>query len=352
MIQNLFLRNFQSHKSTNLHFDPGVNVIVGASDSGKTSILRALRWLIWNRPSGDSFRSSWGEETSVEATMLGGSRDGWKLTRKKDTNLNEYHKHHVTSTGSHRVYKAFGADVPEEIREILNIGEINLQQQLDSPFLLTSSPGDVAAHFNRIAKLDKIDIGTSNVNKEIRAIQSDIKHQEAELEGHKTDLENYSHLEKFEAKVEVLEFLQKEYVKTLFNEDKLTELKDTIDDLNQQIAVQQEMLGLEENVNSLLDLLEGQHTLTDLIDNIIDIETDLEESNNLLRNEQDVIDILDLIYKRDGLEDGPRATLLALMRDVDGTTQLVEDVEYLGEKLQTQFDKEFPERCPLCDKPK
>jgi len=56
MIKYLQIQNFQSHKDSLLEFDPGVNVIVGSSDSGKTAVIRALRWLVWNRPSGDAFR--------------------------------------------------------------------------------------------------------------------------------------------------------------------------------------------------------------------------------------------------------------------------------------------------------
>ena len=65
MIQSLALKNFQSHKDTLIKFDPGVNVIVGSTDSGKSAIIRALRWLVWNRPIGDKMRSNWGGETEV-----------------------------------------------------------------------------------------------------------------------------------------------------------------------------------------------------------------------------------------------------------------------------------------------
>ena len=61
MIKEIDIVNFQSHKSTHLDLVPGVNVIVGASDSGKSAIIRALRWLIWNRPVGDAFISHWAD---------------------------------------------------------------------------------------------------------------------------------------------------------------------------------------------------------------------------------------------------------------------------------------------------
>ena len=55
MIKSIDIENFQSHKKTRIDFDPGVNVIIGRSDSGKTSILRALNWVINNKPSGEAF---------------------------------------------------------------------------------------------------------------------------------------------------------------------------------------------------------------------------------------------------------------------------------------------------------
>jgi len=69
MIKQLTIKNFQSHKKTKLEFSDGVNIIIGQSDSGKTAIIRALNWVVNNKPSGDSFRSHWGGDTNVEITM-------------------------------------------------------------------------------------------------------------------------------------------------------------------------------------------------------------------------------------------------------------------------------------------
>ena len=53
-IKKLDLINFQSHKFTSLELADGLNVIVGPSDNGKTSILRAIRWVLFNEPQGMS----------------------------------------------------------------------------------------------------------------------------------------------------------------------------------------------------------------------------------------------------------------------------------------------------------
>ena len=79
MIKNLHIKNFQSHEDTFLEFHPSVNIIIGSSDSVKTAIIRALRKVVWNRPSGDSLRSHWGGESRIEL-----SGEDWKIIWSKD----------------------------------------------------------------------------------------------------------------------------------------------------------------------------------------------------------------------------------------------------------------------------
>ena len=51
----LHLINFQSHLNTVIELHPGLNILVGESDQGKTAIIRALRWLFYNEPRGTGF---------------------------------------------------------------------------------------------------------------------------------------------------------------------------------------------------------------------------------------------------------------------------------------------------------
>src|SRR4030042_795222 len=197
MIHSLHLTNFQSHKDTHLEFHPGVNVIVGTSDSGKSAVIRALRWLVWNRPVGDEFRSSWGGDTSVDVELNSG-----QVTRIRTKVFNGYR------LGADEVFEATKTDVPQEVQQTLNLGDINLQQQLDSPFLLSQSPGAVAEHFNHVAHLDQIDTGLRNVQGWIRQLEQDAKSNEQRIKGLEEELKGFEHLEKFEAEVEVLKGLK------------------------------------------------------------------------------------------------------------------------------------------------
>lgn len=153
MIQSLQLSNFQSHASTTLAIHPGINAIVGQSDCGKTSLLRALRWLRDNRPSGDEFMSHWcwnGDKLIGRGEVTLVLDDGSTVTRARDAKFNGY------LVGDQKL-AAVRMDVPVQVSEILNMSEVNDQGQLDPPFLLTDSPAEVARFFNRVLKLEEVD---------------------------------------------------------------------------------------------------------------------------------------------------------------------------------------------------
>lgn len=174
MIRTISIHNFQSHKHTRLNLSPGVNVIVGSSDQGKSAVLRALGWVVNNRPSGDAFRSDWGGDTVVEIEAENSS-----IVRKKTDKTNEYQLSIGGKSVNDTVFKAFGQDVPNEISTALNFASINSQSQLDSPFLLSSdwTPGRVAEYLNEAAGLGVIDHAMDAINSRARRIADDLKRE-------------------------------------------------------------------------------------------------------------------------------------------------------------------------------
>ena len=53
IFKKLILKNVQRHKDLTVHFTPGLNVIRGANQRGKSTIIRSLFWLFTNRPLGN-----------------------------------------------------------------------------------------------------------------------------------------------------------------------------------------------------------------------------------------------------------------------------------------------------------
>ncbi len=174
MITHLHIENFQSHRDTQIDLGPGTNVIVGMSDSGKTAIVRALRWVVFNRPSGTSFRSRWGGDTRVTITLY----SGVIVSRVRTSTKNHYELRRGRRL---EVLEAVGKDVPEPVAEALNLPELCWQWQLDPPFMLSESSSDVARILNEVVNLGDIDLSLQNINRTIRSTQTDLEHANGRL---------------------------------------------------------------------------------------------------------------------------------------------------------------------------
>lgn len=187
MINKLELRNFQSHDFSTLEFNDGVNVIIGPSDSGKTAIFRAFRWLMYNRPLGDSYRSHWGGDTQVKITLKNGTViDRWRTDEAHGYKMNG------------ELYTGLRSEVPEEIQNALQMTSINFQQQFDRPFLIDESPGNVAAHFNAISHLESIDKALRNLNRGERACRNLINQGKEQIRETEKELEKYKILDEID----------------------------------------------------------------------------------------------------------------------------------------------------------
>jgi exonuclease SbcC len=297
MLKQLNLTNFQSHKSSTLEFSEGVNVIIGSSDSGKTALIRALRKLFFNRPLGDNFVSHWGGKMEIELFT-----DDAHIVYSKDKE-SEY-----VLGDTH--FKAFSTDVPKEITDALNIGVENIQSQLDSPFLLSMTPGDIASHWNSIANISKIDTGNQKVNSAIRELAADIKYKEAQEEKLNIDLSTYSHISIFESEVQELEELDKELVNLTSDKDRLNNTTANLRLLNIKIEQHQKTLELEKPLNIVLNLIEERAKkdieevkLDRLVNHIQRIQVEIDEQKELLKSEKLVTELLQLYSDKKMAED-------------------------------------------------
>ncbi len=190
MIKSITLNNFQSHKDTTVNFCDGINAIVGLSDSGKTSILRAIDWVVNNNPSGEEFISSWSKETSVSILL----NSGVIVKRGRSPNDNYY-------MIDKQIFRAFGVYVPEEVKNVMNMEPINIEKQLDAPFLLGSSPGEVAQILNQIVDLGGIDHAISNIRKEKIRVDQAYRTESTRWEEKVDELRQYDYLDAMERDV-------------------------------------------------------------------------------------------------------------------------------------------------------
>lgn len=249
MISSATILNLLSHKKTSIAFSKGFNVIVGPTDSGKSAIIKAIKWLILNRPLGDGLRSSWGGDTSVEVVV-----DGKQVKRLKTDTANSYFVDELR-------FNAVKGDVPIEVIKALNLTELNLQTQFDSHFLLSSSSGEVAQYFNRVAHLDKIDLGLQNIQRWTREVQKKNEYNEESLATNKERLLSYVSLDEIEKRVLALEGKETARQRRIKERADLLKATDTLQSVEQELEEMSFLQQLAGHVDSLLSTFIEQRKL-------------------------------------------------------------------------------------------
>jgi len=208
-ISKVIIENFQSHKYTEINLDNNLNVIVGPSDQGKSAIIRAMKWVLYNEPSGTYFI----REGEKEATVTLFFSNDCKIKRLRSTSKNQYTFY--DSNGKEYIYEGFGTNVPFEIVEKLNIrkvyldgkqsSSINIGEQLEGPFLLTEKNATRANAIGRLVGVHIVDRAVADTLKDIRGLNYSKKSLDSSLEDLELQLKNYDFLEKLNYDIKSLE---------------------------------------------------------------------------------------------------------------------------------------------------
>ncbi len=301
MIKSIKLHNFQSHKDSYFEFNEGFNVIIGASDNGKSSIVRAIEWIRTNRPKGTGFIRKGEKKTSIIIE----NENGIKIGRNRTE----------TDTGKYFVnnseYSVMGQDVPEEILRVLNLQDINIQLQLDGHFLILDTPGNVAKVLNDITKLDKLNNGVSNLRSKKREVQKEFD----EAKTLKKDIENYL-------------------------SSGVTEKCEKLEELYEKINL----------------LIVDRNAIFEEIQNLTQLKINIEELEFTKINEDKLIKVSFLLSKIGGMIEKNEAllteitTINRLIKNIYDTNEFMERIEsqLMNDKTELLSIKKKLVNCPYC----
>lgn len=170
MLEQLILKNVQAYTELRIEFDPFITTFVGPNDIGKSTIIRALRWICLNQPPGDDL-IRWDTDRAYAKLVV----DGHSILRRKGKEINTY-------AIDGKVLKSFRNEVPQEITQLLNVDEVNFQEQLEPQFWFFLTPGQISKELNRIISLGAIDTCLSNTASELRRAKSTREVSESRLE--------------------------------------------------------------------------------------------------------------------------------------------------------------------------
>lgn len=296
MIKSIVIKNFESHANTEINFHPGVNVIIGRTDSGKSAIMRALYWAFFNKPYGDDY-----VRTGSKSTAVGVEFDNGLVSRIRESNFNGY------LLGLKDPYKGFSHNIPEPVSNFINMSQINFQRQADSHFMLSWPAGQRGSFINDTVNLESMDIAVSNIKRKIseetRLIESTSQH----IEHMEKELDEFEDLEEIEVLIE----------------------------------------NLERKQNRLNDLEEKYFELSEIINDIENAQDSIEYHEEKIKAQRPVLGACKVLDEYKALRE-EAYDLEDLIGTINQTENNIERLSKEIERSTKEFNKLMPEVCPLC----
>lgn len=183
-INEIFVEGFQSHTNSHFNLGNGLNVITGPSDSGKTAILRAVRWIAFNEPQGEAFVN----ESVGQATVAIHLDNGIIISKHRRKGKTSYR---IQSDPGDEGSVFEKSEVPEEVKQLLGITKqtfgdfvtaLNFAFQLEAPFLISETPSSGAKVLGKLAGTEAVDLAVKSVSKDTYAARQERLLAEKEIE--------------------------------------------------------------------------------------------------------------------------------------------------------------------------
>lgn len=311
-INRIIIENFQSHENTVLDFAGGLNVITGPSDQGKSAIIRALRWVLYNEPRGMDFIRHGASMARVRIELS----NGYVITRERSKSKNRY----IISSKEKEdmVFEGFGNDVPEEVMKAHGMPKVlldndmdaslNMGTQLEAPFLL-SEPGSVRAKaIGRLTGLHIIDKAIRDCINDLRKESQKLDRLEKEVETVNQKLTEYDKLDDIEAVIEqTSENIKMAHSKIQF----LTRLEEIKAGLERTASEQQSLTGLLNKLGGISqcewEIKECEIAyfkltrLSRINSKIADVEAGISEAEEVIKNTENVDEALGILNRTNEL---------------------------------------------------
>ncbi len=354
-IKSLKLENFESWEFAKFYFHPGVNVFVGLSDSGKSSVLRALYLLIENKPSGEDYRSTFANKKAI-TTVTGEFSDGTIVSRRRGNSINQYI---LQLPGQkEQIFEAFKSNIPDEIANAINLNSVNIQRQVELPFLLSQNAADRGRFFNEVAGLDKIDSSQKYANGKVLEAGREQVSCEKEIERITEELKTLEFIPDLESRiVELQAAAEKEAV--LRNKIKLMHrVLWNLQQINEELEELEkiDVAKISAKIKLSLINIQAYKQQASRLEKIKNLHEDyLYESSELYHLEKTDLAVISKKIKT-GLQ------LLSEYRDkrrhlaqvkllLENNITIKAQLKQAGESLITaseEFKKMMPDICPLC----
>ena len=373
MLRKLRIINFESHEDTIIEFSDGFNAIIGDSDGGKSSIIRALSAVCYNRWSADMMRVG-AHECVIELTTDKGIVTLIKNLKEK---VNAYEC--ILFSNNEKIrFETIGTSVPDIVFEITGMRELdlgdtkdtpNVMYQLEKHYMLAEINGKSCTS-NLIARVFDRVIGLGGMEELISEISSNMINNKKQITKNNEAIDNLRNkmnsnleienkdakLQKAKLLLDEINELKKIYERVCFYDIEINKLRGRWKNLdNKSISIDTDLAkNILEKLNSLVISYKQIANLFLKYENKINIQNNIDKHIKSLKYiDQNQIDKLksmcNVLYKMDKLIskfNDKNDSLLKINKCIERYSS-----EYESFNSELIKIKQESKICPLCGKP-
>lgn len=349
-LNKLILENFQQWKKGEITFKPGLNILIGDTESGKSTLFRAINSILTGKMPEDYVRKGTkGCEVKIEFS----DKSTFRRLRNKKDNI---------ADANGLIFERVGKEIPFEYfnklgKTSIEFGNKELSlcsySQFEPHFFITLSDYDKSKLIGTICGIDIVDKLVDSINKDIRSNNSNIKFLEEEITKHKDELEkNIPVFESLQNKTLQLANIWGDIDTKFKMLENLSKLSYNLSLLNNGISTSKtELDSLKRKINHFdtfkITKLHKLFELKTLLDNILHSITTELSLKNLLKTtysiNNDKVNLLDdLMFLKQKLETYNKE----IKSQTELKTQIDENLNSLTIK-KSELLKNY-DKCPLC----
>lgn len=221
-ISKVKLENFQSYKNEIISLQPGLNLILGSSDSGKSAALRAISFVLYNTPRNKTLIHNGEKEVKVSIQY----NDGTIVSRIKGEANSVILKY---PNGKKQIFEKIDNSLPEEVLEALGHppkdefnGLISYADQFSEMFLVDLSATDLPRALSSLTGIEILEESVKQLVRSNNVLEKELKSNRSNLDQFKNELSKFNQISKVELLIN----------KTDINHKKILDLNDKFEKLS------------------------------------------------------------------------------------------------------------------------
>jgi len=289
MTDKFIIDNYQIIRHGEIEFRPGITLITGSSNNGKSSIFKAYKQLVYNL-SGNTYINQYADKCKLTL-----ENEDYKIVYNKTKTKSSYD---ITTKEGNISFDKLGVNQIKEIRDLIHIDKdlhYNFWEQLEKPFLINKTNREQFLLLQESPISGNLLNIQENIKSDIKALKDDLLIKQGSLE---IVTENILKEEKVLVNSDDINSLVENVARLIETYNKLTNIKNNLITLN-NIDIELEKVNnivdikfdstIEESYNEYYNLKEKISKFVKFNKSIEEVNNEYDNINNKLNNLLNVI---------------------------------------------------------------